>query len=218
MWATRVCILLFLVLSCKPIARQEPTSEAQIVRGVRFFKKLMDGDYFKEARHFLITNLNKKETLLTREAVNSYLADGNYAKFGDLLRSYTHSAPAVALNHKLDQFIASIAVSKSDREVAGLLTQVEEYIGRVELLYTQRNRVFLTAPQSGDDNYRLLLAMRDDFDSWRRALQKNIDKSMHKYARQTGDLWPENLRARVVDLRDRLKFFHHRLGVRPERP
>lgn len=218
MWVVQLCVWLFLVLSCKPIARQEPASEAQIALGVRTFKQMMDGNKLKPARRFLTTNLDKKEIFLVRESVDAYLADGNnYARFGDLLRSYTHSAPAVALNNKLDNLIASIAVSKNDREVAGLLTQVERYIERVESLYLQRNRVFLTTRQHGDDNYQLLLDMRNDFGSWRRSLQQDLDKSMRKYTSQTGAFWPENFRARIIDLRQQLESFNNQLGIRSDR-
>ena len=213
----RLGVLWLLVLSCKPIVRQETVSQAQIAVAVRVFRQLMEGgNNFKEARHFLTTNLNKREGFLVREVVVSYLAEGNYASFGDLLRSYTHAAPAVAINNKLDQLIARIAVSKNEQEVAGLLTQVEEQIGHVRLLYSQRNRVFLTTRQSGDDNYRLLLDMRDDFSSWRRSLQQDLDNSLRKYAKQTDEFWPENFRTRIVDLRRQLESFNKRLGLRSD--
>ena len=218
MWARLLCVLFFSApLHCKPIAKQEPTSSTQISVAVRVFKQLMNGTSFSGARRFLTTNLiNKKETSLAREVVSTYLNDGNYARFGDFLRSYTHSASAVMLKNNIDQLIARVRVSKDSREAATLLAQVETQVTEVKALYRNRGRALAAAPH-GDDSYRFLIDARDDFYEWSTAMRKNLGKSMRPHLRKLDDNGREELVERLLEMRHQLEAFHRSIGLRPIR-
>ena len=212
----KIIPLLFclLILNCKPAVRKEQTSDPQLAVVVRTFKQLLDSGSYKAARSFVEEHIDN--TRFLREMLGKYIPDSEPHKISDFFRSYTHSAKGVALTEEINQLAGKIAIA----DVEGFeryFLQIKDRVQQVKELYVKRNALVINAPTSnGDLHYKLLVEARNDFDKWRRNVDKLLRKNVLKHEKTQKLGFSERIRKQLLEISVELKRLHSSIGMRPE--
>ena len=150
-WWAMVALLIF--GSCKPIAREEPTSDEQSVSLYRRFEALITKGNMKDARLIFKSNLHEGDLEAISRLLTGMMRRGKALELITFLGSWVTKSTRAA-----DEILVKISASKSAREVEGLLSAFDQQVDTVKIAFARQHSAiaaFTTGQYrvSGLDNY-----------------------------------------------------------------
>ena len=177
-WWAMVALLIF--GSCKPIAREEPTSNEQSARLYRMFDVLVTKGDVKNARIIFRNKLYQSDL----EAMSQLIA--NMVRKGKAKEVITFFGSWVTESiREADEILVKISASKSAREVEELLSDFDKQVDPVKNAFAKQ-REAIVAITTGKyrvfalDNYLRAIRQGDegvpwlDYDSWAANVQRRL--------------------------------------------